>query len=130
MSALSSLTAQESQNLKLDYLNLLVTQLRHQNPLEPMDNAEMTSQLAQIAQLEQLEKANTSFDSILSAARSGYATGLIGRTVLFEGEDGSVPDDGRVTGVEWIGSDLFLGLQGADGKDKALALDAVKAVTA
>lgn len=129
MSATSPI-GQSAQEIGINYLNLLLEQLRHQNPLEPMDNAEMTSQLAQIAQLEQLEKANTSFDSILSAARSGYATGLIGRTVLFEGEDGSVPDDGRVTGVEWIGSDLFLGLQGADGKDKALALDAVKAVTA
>jgi len=72
-----------SSDLKLDYLKLLVAQLQYQNPLEPMDNAEMTSQLAQISQLEQLESVNRSFDEVLQAAQVNQAAALIGRDVSF-----------------------------------------------
>jgi flagellar basal-body rod modification protein FlgD len=125
MPTIQGMTAKDSQSLRLDYLNLLVTQLRHQNPLEPMDSGDMTSQLSQIAQLEQMEKANGNFEAVLSAARSGYASSLIGRQVEFEGEDGSIPGSGRVAGVEWLDGDLFLDVEG-----KAVALEAIRSLSA
>ena len=52
MSALTGMTSSAGE-IRTNYMNLLVTQLRHQNPLEPMDNNEMASQLALFSQLEQ-----------------------------------------------------------------------------
>lgn len=72
-----------AQDVKMDYLNLLVTQLQHQNPLEPLDNNEMAAQLAQFSQLEQLENMNTSFGRTLHAQERNEAVALIGKQVTF-----------------------------------------------
>ena len=118
-----AISVQGSDQLKLDYLNLLVTQLRYQNPLEPMDNAEMTSQLAQISQLDQLESANETFAKVLAATEGRYASSLLGKEVVFvpEGETGAVA--GRVSSVQRMGSDLLLVVG-----DHAVALSDVQSI--
>jgi len=73
-------------NIQTDYMKLLVTQLQNQNPLEPMDNDQMTSQLAQFSQLEQLASMNSSFAKVLETVEHNYATSLIGKEVSFVGE--------------------------------------------
>ncbi len=45
---------------KEEFLNLLTTQMRHQDPLEPMDSAAMIAQLAQFSALEQMQNLNLS----------------------------------------------------------------------
>ncbi len=109
--------------LKLDYLNLLVAQLQNQNPLEPMDNNEMTAQMAAISQLEQLEAMNTTFASVLEATEGRYASGLIGREITFLPEDGDAALIGQVTGVErWDGAfHLRVG-------DRVVALEQVQGI--
>jgi flagellar basal-body rod modification protein FlgD len=67
----------------MDYMKLLVAQLQHQNPLEPLDNQEMASQLAQFSQLQQLESMNASFAGVLASVQRSYATSLIGKDVSF-----------------------------------------------
>lgn len=52
---------------KLDFLNLLVTQLQHQDPLDPMDDKEFVAQLAQFSSLEQLTNISYGIDSLGSA---------------------------------------------------------------
>lgn len=76
------------------FLNLLVTQLRFQNPMEPMQDQEFISQLAQFSQLEQLANmsesldTNTEVDYIMSQTIANtMATTLIGKTVVAEGSD-------------------------------------------
>jgi flagellar basal-body rod modification protein FlgD len=89
----SSSPVNSASNIQMDYMNLLVTQLRNQNPLEPLDNNQMASQLAQFSQLQQLESMNTSFADVLATAKRTYADSLIGREVSFEAETESGTTD-------------------------------------
>jgi len=82
MSAIS--TTASASDMQMDYMKLLVTQLQNQNPLEPLDNKDMTAQLAQFSQLQQIEKLNTSFGKILESTQRTYASSLIGREVTFK----------------------------------------------
>jgi len=79
-------------NIQMDYMNLLITQLQNQNPLEPLDNNEMASQLAQFSQLQQLESMNESFTKVLATTELTYANSLIGKEVSFmlETETGAI----------------------------------------
>lgn len=66
------------------FLNLLVTQMQHQDPTEPMDNSAFIAQLAQFSSLEQLQQMNQSLatisqfysaiDAASSAAKSDTST--------------------------------------------------------
>jgi flagellar basal-body rod modification protein FlgD len=80
---------------KLDYMNLLVTQMKNQNPMKPMDNQEMTSQMTQFSQLEQLENLNSNFSDALQSANLNYASSLLGKEVTFRSSD----EDGNTKSV-------------------------------
>ena len=70
------------------FLNLLIAQLEHQNPLSPMENTEFTAQLAQFSVLEQMEAMNSSLGALLSSqeALGGMqATGFIGKEIRAAG---------------------------------------------
>ncbi|MBY0257832.1 flagellar hook capping FlgD N-terminal domain-containing protein [Methylobacterium sp.] len=70
------------------FLTLLTTQLKNQNPLDPMDTNQFTQQLVQYAGVEQQLKSNDRLDSILSNAKSSSAasaTGFIGQTITADG---------------------------------------------
>jgi flagellar basal-body rod modification protein FlgD len=67
---------------------LLVTQLKNQDPLNPMDNSQITSQMAQISTLSGIDKLNTTLQSMaasFTANQSLQATGMIGHSVLVPG---------------------------------------------
>lgn len=67
------------------FLKLLVTQMKNQDPLNPLDNAQVTSQLAQISTVNGIEKLNTTIQAMassLAAGQSLQAAGMIGRDVL------------------------------------------------
>ena len=49
---------------KDEFLQLLVAQMRHQDPLNPMDGQQMAAQLAQFSSVEQLVSANDQLDAI------------------------------------------------------------------
>jgi flagellar basal-body rod modification protein FlgD len=72
-----------SNQIQMDYMKLLVTQMQNQNPLDPMDNDQMTSQLTQISQLEQMESQASSFAKVLETTEHSYATSLLGKEVSF-----------------------------------------------
>ncbi len=78
-------------DIQMDYMKLLVTELRNQNPLDPLDNNQMASQLAQFSQLQQLESMNSNFANILAVNERTYANALIGKDVSFmtEKSDGT-----------------------------------------
>ncbi|WP_336489165.1 flagellar hook assembly protein FlgD [Methylobacterium nigriterrae] len=77
------------------FLTLLTTQLKNQNPLDPMDTNQFTQQLVQFAQVEQQLKSNDRLDSILSSAKSASsasATSFIGQTVTADGKSAQLQD--------------------------------------
>jgi len=70
------------------FLKLLVTQLQNQDPLNPLDNAAVTSQLSQISTVTGIEKMNETLTSLLSSYsdnQSMQAASLIGKNVLAPG---------------------------------------------
>jgi len=73
---------------KEDFLRLFTTQLRYQNPLNPMDGTEFTAQLAQFSSLEQLVNMGNTLNSILSyqdSLNNALATNLMGKMVKTDG---------------------------------------------
>jgi flagellar basal-body rod modification protein FlgD len=78
-------TTEEVQNR---FLKLLVTQLKNQDPLNPLDNAAVTSQISQINTVTGIERLNTTLETLLSTFNEGQAVqaaGLIGKNVLVGG---------------------------------------------
>jgi flagellar basal-body rod modification protein FlgD len=70
------------------FLTLLTTQLKNQNPLDPMDTNQFTQQLVQFAGVEQQLKSNDRLDSILTSSKSAAsasATSYIGQTISADG---------------------------------------------
>jgi flagellar basal-body rod modification protein FlgD len=95
------------------FMKLLVTQLKNQDPLNPMDNAAMTSQLAQLSTVTGINKVNTTLESLRSDQASSQtlaATNLISKGVLIagntltlnttKGTDGAADIVGAVYGID------------------------------
>ena len=62
------------------FLQLLVTQLKNQDPTAPTDSTAFMSQLASFSNVEQAVQMNTKFDSLLQLNQLSQADGMIGRT--------------------------------------------------
>ncbi|SDT97349.1 flagellar hook assembly protein FlgD [Geopseudomonas guangdongensis] len=78
-----------SSDLRDNFMTLLVTQLKNQDPLKPMENAELTSQLAQINTVSGIEELNTTLKGIngqIEAGQTLQAAALIGKGVLVPGD--------------------------------------------
>jgi flagellar basal-body rod modification protein FlgD len=77
---------------KDEFLNMLITQLRYQDPMEPMKDQDYIAQLAQFSQLEQLENMSASLDTstqvnylMSQTITNTMATSMIGKTVIADG---------------------------------------------
>ncbi|MBI3096020.1 MAG: flagellar hook assembly protein FlgD [Rhodocyclales bacterium] len=85
------------------FLRLLTTQLKNQDPLNPMDNAQMTSQLAQISTVDGIEKLNATLQKLLSSSvdsEAMQAAALVGHQVMVAGSGLTLGDAGAVGGLE------------------------------
>lgn len=85
------------------FMTLLVTQLKNQDPLNPLDNAQVTSQLAQLQTVTGVNKLNETLETLKSSYQSSEAmaaTNLIGHGVLVEGNTLGLKDGKSVFGVE------------------------------
>ncbi len=82
------------------FLKLLVTQLQNQDPLNPMDNAQITSQMAQINTVNGIEKLNTTVQGLgggLLQMQALQGAALVGRDVTLAGNR-IAPKDGVGSG--------------------------------
>lgn len=88
----TSSTSSASQTLSADmntFLTLLTTQLKYQDPMDPMDTAEFTNQLVQYSSVEQAIQTNSKLDTLLSMSMSNLgaqAVSYIGKTAQVLGD--------------------------------------------
>lgn len=96
---------------KDEFLNLLITQLQYQDPLNPVDDKEFISQMAQFSALEQMQNLNGSF----SATK---AFGMIGKYITANKIDESTSEaelvEGTVNSVKLEGGKTLLVVNGWD----------------
>ncbi len=81
---------------KDDFLHLLVTQLKHQDPLSPMESADFTAQLAQFSSLEQLSNVNENLEDLKlyqASMNNSQAVDFIGKSVKAFGNSIQLTDD-------------------------------------
>jgi len=89
------------------FLTLLTTQLKNQDPLNPMDNAQVTSQLAQISTVDGIERLNTMLASLVDGQQSNdalQAAQLVGRGVLVPGRGLVLTEEGALGGFKLDGA--------------------------
>jgi len=89
------------------FLTLLTTQLKNQDPLNPMDNAQVTSQLAQISTVDGIERLNTMLASLMDGQQSSealQAAQLVGRGVFVPGKGLVLTDQGALGGFKLDGA--------------------------
>ncbi|OGW55957.1 MAG: hypothetical protein A2Y81_05170 [Nitrospirae bacterium RBG_13_43_8] len=85
---------------KDDFLKLFVTQLRYQNPLNPLDNNEFTAQLAQFSSLEQLSNMNSQLHDLLlfqNSLQNTLTSNLIGKQVKILGNEIYLKETGEIS---------------------------------
>ena len=117
-------TSTATEDNRIQFLTLLTTQLQNQDPMSPMENAELTSQLAQMSTVEGIEKLNTMMTQLLASQESSeglQASTLIGRGVLVEGRGLQLTSAGAVGGFELDGpaDNVVLSIKDSTGLEVA-----------
>jgi flagellar basal-body rod modification protein FlgD len=106
MSTMNAKKADAADSVQADtdkFMTLLVTQLKNQDPLNPLDNAQVTSQLAQLQTVTGVNKLNETLETLKSSYQSSeamQATNLIGHGVLVEGNTLNLSGGKSVFGVD------------------------------
>ncbi|WP_150913821.1 flagellar hook assembly protein FlgD [Marinobacter halotolerans] len=86
---------------KNEFMELMIAQLKNQNPLKPQDNGAFISQLAEFSSLEEMQKLSGSVDDVVSQFRSTQAlqaSAMVGRTVLAPSQIGILGPEGQISG--------------------------------
>jgi flagellar basal-body rod modification protein FlgD len=105
-------SAAKSQLGKDDFLKLMMSQLRNQNPMEPLKDTEFIAQLAQFSQLEGIDKLNTNMSSLLLMQGLSQATNLIGKSVVYDKDTSGGTARGTVDSVAVSGGQVQLVIGG------------------
>jgi flagellar basal-body rod modification protein FlgD len=85
-----------------DFLELMVTELTHQDPFKPMENSEMATQISQFATVSGIDELNNSFTDLSGSMLSDQAlqaANLVGHDVLAPISTGYLSSGGSVEGV-------------------------------
>jgi len=92
------------------FLQLLVAQMKYQDPLEPTDNTEYVSQLANFSSLEQMQNMNESLSNMSMASDLQRASNLVGNYATVAVGDQSIT--GKVDSVEYKDGTAYLSIEG------------------
>lgn len=84
-----------------DFLRLMTTQMKFQNPLKPQDGAEILSQLSQLSTItgmQQLQETFSQFSNLMTSDQALRAAGLVGHPVLIRSDKAALPPGGSLQG--------------------------------
>ncbi len=103
------------------FLKLLVEQMKNQDPLNPMENAQVTSQMAQLSTVTGIDKLNETMASMIGnmqASQSYQAASMIGHNVLAPGSTLSNTESGSIFGyeAETDANSVTIEIKGSDGE--------------
>ena len=96
------------------FLSLLMTQIQHQDPMNPTDDKEFISQMAQFTSLEQMQQMNEKMTTTATATGLGDLAGMIGHTVSVQDPTSSDSANGKVSGISYKNSTPYLTINGTD----------------
>jgi flagellar basal-body rod modification protein FlgD len=96
---------------KDEFLKLLITQLKYQDPLQPMDDKEFIAQIAQFSSLEQMKNMSTSIENMKAYSLIGK---LVSATYTDEKTGEIKSAEGEVEGVRVISGNVYLTVNGQD----------------
>ncbi|MDP4028643.1 MAG: flagellar hook assembly protein FlgD [Gallionella sp.] len=85
------------------FLKLLVTQMKNQDPLNPMDNAQVTSQMAQLSTVTGIDQLNITLQALsdsMTSSQSLQAATMIGHGVLVPGKGLDLANGAAFGGIE------------------------------
>lgn len=97
------LAAAGASDIQDRFLTLLVTQLKNQDPLSPMDNAQITTQLSQISTVSGIDKLNDTMSNLaaaLATSQSMASAAMIGRQVVTPGHRLALADKKSAGAIE------------------------------
>ena len=97
------------------FLKLLASQIKGQNPLEPMKDTEFVAQMAQFSQLEQITNMAKDTAAMNLSSRLAQGASLVGKNVSYLPEGQVTPISGTVSAVS----------MGSDGRSMSLTVDGV-----
>ncbi len=97
------------------FLTLLASQIKNQNPLEPMKDTEFIAQMAQFSQLEQITNLAKDTAAMNVSSRLAQGASMIGKTVTYLPEGQTTPVTGAVSAVS----------MGSDGRSMSLTVNGV-----
>lgn len=106
------------------FMQLMIAQLKYQNPLEPTDTNAMVQQASQMNMAEQMNNLATNFQAALKQSQMANATGMLGHQVTYSGPDGN-PVTAWVTGVVF-GKDPVI----TTSADHKLTMDQIQSIGA
>jgi flagellar basal-body rod modification protein FlgD len=118
----TDIKAQEDKQM---FLELMVAQLRYQDPMNPADSGEFLAQSAQFTALEKMQDVADRTAELLGAQMAFGASALVGRHVSWLGEDGTTTKTGTIDGVTFGATGPVFDIDGTD-----VPLGAILSVTA
>lgn len=105
------------------FMKLLVTQMKNQDPLNPLDNAQVTSQLAQLSTVSGIEKMNATLQSMMTnyqSMQSLQAASMIGHGVMVDGSTMSLNNGKALFGVDLSGNADSVNIAVLDGNGQKI----------
>ena len=104
---------------KDQFLQLLITEMQNQDPMDPVDNKEMVAQLAQFSALEQMQNLNTNFERYQENTTAAVSSLLVGKMGAV-GKQGDMMS-GRISQVVQDGETIKVRINGGDYELSQLA---------
>lgn len=96
------------------FLKLLITQLRYQDPMKPMDDMQFITQLAQFSSLEQMQSMNANLQALVGDQSAFQSVNLIGKKITAKLPDDEAEIVGVVEAVTFQEGMPYLKVEGKD----------------